>query len=131
MLQAAEQKAQEQWDTFLACKENLVKRILQEVQACWHGALARSFLSHVYNNDVLIKSHARSADLPSQRDSQGNPEEYTAGESGRSESSASEQGAEQHDEVSSPAAGDKGQCKRERQGSDAAAEAEVGFLHWL
>ena len=62
--QAAEQKAQEQWDTFLACKENLVKSILQEVQACWHGALSRSFLTHVHENDVLIKSHARSADLP-------------------------------------------------------------------
>ena len=31
MHQAAEQKAQEQWDTFLACKENLVMSILQEV----------------------------------------------------------------------------------------------------
>jgi hypothetical protein len=31
LYQAAEQKAQEQWDTFLACKENLVKSILQEV----------------------------------------------------------------------------------------------------
>ena len=67
----------------------------------------------------------------SQCNSQGNPEEYTAGNSGRSESSASEQRAEQHDEVSSPAAGDKGLGKRERLGLDAAAEAEVGFLHWL
>ena len=68
----------------------------------------------------------RSCDQHSKTLAQGSPEEYTAVNTSRSECSESELGAEQHDEVSSPAAGDKRQGNHQEEQSQSAA-AEVGI----
>ena len=110
-----------------------MKSILQEVTAFLLANRALAAVSYACvltrTQTVLPASPGRSNDLPVQCNTQGNPEEYTAGHSGRSESSISEQGAEQHDEVSSPATGDRCQNKHQQQGSDGAIAAEVVIGH--